>query len=445
MQWLLERFISAENKIAFIHRDRKVSYSQVVNNISDDLILIKKFGILGGERIVVIGDYSPELFCMLLALAYNNCVIIPLATNTVMEHDSAIAISGCEWVIDFRYNYIYGSISKYKVDRSNTLLSNFLELKKPGIILFSSGSTGLPKAILHDFEMICQKFYKKRKGHTAIPFLMVDHFGGINTILGITANLGTVVTIQNRSVQDVCAAIERYQVELLPTTPSFLTLFLAANLGSRYDLSSISRVTYGTEVMPQNTLDRIKRYFPNAIFQQTYGLSEVGVLSSESRTDGSLWVRLGGEGFETKVLNGILWVRSKYSMVGYLNAPSEFDSDGWFNTKDQVEVDGEYFKIVGRTTDIINVAGQKVYPSEVENEILAMDNVSDVAVYGEPHPLLGQIVVAKIVTLLPEGLEPLKRRVRRACLDKMAQYKAPMKIIISDSPLHNLRQKKIRN
>jgi acyl-CoA synthetase (AMP-forming)/AMP-acid ligase II len=131
-------------------------------------------------------------------------------------------------------------------------------------------------------------------------------------------------------------------------------------------------------------------------------------------------------------------------MVGYLNSPSVFDADGWFNTQDQVELDGDYFRILGRATDLINVAGQKVYPSEVESVILEMDNVQDVAVYGEKHALLGNIVVAKIVVEMPESVESLKKRMRKQCLAHLAPFKVPVKIVLTESPLHSIRQKKIR-
>ena len=312
------------------------------------------------------------------------------------------------------------------------------------MVLFSSGSTGKPKGILHDFNQVAEKFRKQRAPVVAIPFLMIDHFGGINTILAITSSLGTVVTVADRSVANICAAIEKYKVELLPATPSFLTLMMASHLQSKYDLSSLKRITYGTEVMPQSTLDRVRAQFPGVDLLQTYGLSEVGVLRSQSREDGSLWVRVGGEGFQTKVVDGVLWIKSQYAMVGYLNAPSEFDADGWFNTQDQVEVDGDYFRILGRVTDLINVAGQKVYPSEVESVILEMDNVQDVAVYGEKHALLGNIVVAKIVVDQPETAESLKKRIRHECLAHLAPFKVPAKVVLTEGPLHSARQKKIR-
>lgn len=215
-------------------------------------------------------------------------------------------------------------------------------------------------------------------------------------------------------------------------------------MAQRYDLSSLRRITYGTETMPQVTLDRIRERFPNVELQQTYGLSEVGVLRSQSRPDGSLWVRIGGEGFETQVRDGILWVRSEFRMLGYLNAPSAFDDEGWFNTQDRVEVEGEWFRILGRVTDLINVAGQKVYPAEVENVILKLSNVTDVVVKGEKHTLLGQIVVAYISLSETEPLSELRARVRAACLAKLADYKVPAKVALMDVDMYSARFKKIR-
>ena len=242
----------------------------------------------------------------------------------------------------------------------------------------------------------------------------------------------------------ICRAIEKYKVELLPTTPSFLTMLMASRLNEHFDLRSLKRISYGTEVMPQSTLDRVHKAFPEVDLMQTYGLSEVGVLRSQSRPDGSLWVRLGGPGFQTKVVEGILWIKSDFAMEGYLNAPSEFDSEGWFNTRDQVEVEGEFVRILGRTTDIINVAGQKVYPAEVEDFLLQLDNVLDVAVYGEPHALMGHLVVAKVQLETPEPADQLKRRIRVACAGKLTAFKIPSKVIVSHEPLYSVRQKKLR-
>ena len=444
MDWLIERFQSAPDRLAFIHEGRQVSYGEVVATVAAFCARIKAAGIRRGEAVVVLGDYSPEVFCLMLALAQSGCVVIPLTNNSVVEQSVALGVSGCDWYMVFESNGMDVSFERREVLADNALLANFRERSVPGLVLFSSGSTGKPKGILHDFNQVVEKFRQQRQPVVAIPFLMIDHFGGINTILAITASLGTVVTVSDRSVASICSAIARYKVELLPATPSFLTLLMASKLHGEFDLSSLKRITYGTEVMPQSTLDRVRQAFPRVSLQQTYGLSEVGVLRSQSRDDGSLWVRIGGEGFQTKIVNGILWIKSAYAMVGYLNAPSEFDADGWFNTQDQVEVDGDYFRILGRVTDLINVGGQKVYPAEVESVILDIDNVQDVAVFGEQHNLLGQIVVAKIVLVQAETVESVKKRVRQACLAQLASFKVPAKVVLAEGVLHSARQKKMR-
>lgn len=89
----------------------------------------------------------------------------------------------------------------------------------------------------------------------------------------------------------------------------------------KFDLSSLQTVTYGTEVMPESTLKRFHALYPNIKLQQTYGLSEVGILRSKSKSSDSLWVKVGGEGFETRIVDGLLEIKAKSAMLGYLNAP----------------------------------------------------------------------------------------------------------------------------
>ena len=219
--------------------------------------------------------------------------------------------------------------------------------------------------MVYDFERIAQKFLAARKPPRSIPFLMVDHFGGINTLFSVIfpgRNGGCETPRCNRGLR----RNKRFCVALLPTTPSFLNLMLIRNATTKYDLSSLQKITYGTEVMMESTLLKLKEALPNVKFQQTYGLSEVGVLRTKSLDDTSLWLKMGGEGFDLKVKDDVLWIRSDNGMDGYLNSDDAAE-DGWFCTQDQVEVNGEYFKILGRTTDIVNVGGQKVYPAEVED------------------------------------------------------------------------------
>jgi acyl-coenzyme A synthetase/AMP-(fatty) acid ligase len=221
-------------------------------------------------------------------------------------------------------------------------------------------------------------------------------------------------------------------------------MLLIARAHERHDLSSLRRVTYGTEPMPASTLAALERALPGAQLKQTYGLTELGVLPTRSRDSGSLWLELGGVGCQTRVVDGVLWVRSETAMLGYLNAPSPFHGDGWYNTQDAVEVDGRFVRVVGRVTELINVGGQKVYPSEVESTLLEMDNVCDATVWGEPSAVTGQVVAARVTLLDPEDAGALERRMHRFCRDRLAPYKVPAVVDVVQGHHHGPRFKKVR-
>jgi acyl-CoA synthetase (AMP-forming)/AMP-acid ligase II len=443
VDFLFERFATAPDRAAFIDAGRRVSYRELLAAIDAFGARLRTEGIGRGEVVVVLGDYAPEMVALLLALARNGNVIVPLTRASVIPTVDAVALAEAEWTIA----YADGEITLAPTGRtvSNPLLARLQAAGHPGVILFTSGSTGTPKAILHDLALVADKFRRPGPTFVAIAFLMLDHFGGINTILAILSGLGTVVTVADRSVVTICQAIAEHGVEVLPTTPTFLTALVRSDALARFDLRSLRRITYGTEVMPQATLDRVRAAFPDAVLQQTYGLSEVGVLRSRSREDGSLWVRVGGDGFATRIEEGILWVKSDFAMLGYLNAPDPFDAEGWFNTGDRVEVDGEWLRILGRDSDLINVGGQKVYPAEVEQAILELDNIRDVVVCGERHPLLGQAVVARVSTVEPEPADLLKLRIRRGLAGRLAAFMLPTKVIPAEAEdLRSVRFKKQR-
>jgi acyl-coenzyme A synthetase/AMP-(fatty) acid ligase len=116
-------------------------------------------------------------------------------------------------------------------------------------------------------------------------------------------------------------------------------------------------------------------------------------------------------------------------MMGYLNAPSPFDDEGWYATGDAVETDptGEFYRILGRRSDLINVGGEKVAPAEVESVLLGAENVVDVMVVSASNPILGKMVVARVVLRTPETLVELSHRLRAFCQGKLTNYQIPVK------------------
>ena len=158
-----------------------------------------------------------------------------------------------------------------------------------------------------------------------------------------------------------------------------------------------------------------------------------------------MWVKVGGDGYETRVVGGMLEIKAKSAMMGYLNAPSPFTKDGWFKTGDAVEVNGEYLKILGRKSEIINVGGEKVYPQEVEAVIQEMDKIADVTVYGEKNPIIGNIVCAKVVLLKDVNRKEFVTELKKFCAMRMKKFMVPVKIEFSDDKLYSERYKKVRS
>jgi len=443
IDFLRQKFAEAADADALVWRDQAYSYAYLLEQIDEWNRSLDEAGIETGMVVSVEADFSPRAIALMLALIERNCLFVPLSSSIEAKKPEFREVAQVEAIvsIDGDDNSL---ISKTGITATHEIIKALKEDGHPGLTLFSSGSTGKSKAAVHDFVPMLEKYKVPRHSLRTITFLLFDHIGGVNTLLYNLSNAGCVITVADRSPETVCMAIQDYCVELLPTSPTFINLILVSEAYEKYDMSSLKTVTYGTEVMPESTLERFHGLFPDTRLLQTYGLSEVGILRSKSKSSDSLWVKVGGEGFETRVVDGLLEIKAKSAMLGYLNAPNPFTEDGWFMTGDAVEVDGEYIKILGRKSEIINVGGEKVYPAEVESVVQMMDGVEEVVVNSEPNPLTGNIVVARVKLSTDECLAEFRKRMRTFCAGKLSRFMIPQKVVIVDAELHGDRFKKMR-
>ena len=422
--------------------DNCITYQQLVARLSHWQVFLSQSDIPAGAVVSVKGDYSADAIALFLALADYKAIIIPLSNDSATQFDEFSEIAQVEYEFVAVENEYQLEVTQTNAD--HVIYQQIRQKGTPGLVLFSSGSTGKSKAIVHDLAALLAKFTVPRNTMRTVLFLQFDHIGGINTLLYTLANKGMAIIPENRRPITVCKAIETHKGEVLPTSPTFLNLLLLSGAAHECDLSSLKLVTYGTEPMPASTLEAMNKHFPHIRMLQTYGLSEVGILRSKSRDSDSLWVKVGGEDYQTKIVDGKLCIKSKSAMLGYLNAPSPFDEDGYMNTGDQVEQDGEWIKILGRESEVINVGGEKVYPAEVESVVLQLDGVEDVAVYSLKHPITGMTVAAEIKITTGESLSEFKVRLRKHCAERMPAFKVPSKITLIEHNTHNARFKRMR-
>lgn len=444
IQTIVERMREKDSKTALFWNGKTYNYFDFMKMVDAWGDRLPAYHIGKGTVCGFIAEYSPQVCALIFALMKAKAILVPFTTAIEHELPEFIKIAGvtCLFKFDLDDHWTFETCGN---PVQNDLVGTFIQDEVPGLIVFTSGSTGKPKGILQNCERVMRKFVEERPGWRTVLFLMLDHFGGFNTLLSTFAYGGTAVCLPDRNSESVCRIIQQSRATLLPTTPTFINLLISSRCYKDFDLSSVKLITYGTEVMTATTLAKVKEIFPNAQIKQTYGLSELGVLRSKSESDDSVWVKIGGAGFETKIVDNILWVRSEANMVGYLNAPSPIDEDGWMCTDDHVEVRGEYMRILGRKSEMINVGGQKVFPVEIENVLLEADNISEVTIVGVPHPVMGHVVKAKISLHEPEDKFLLAERLRKFCIERMARYKVPVKYeIVREGDQRNQRFKKIR-
>jgi long-chain acyl-CoA synthetase len=443
IDFLFEVFRQNADSAAVIWHDQRFTYGDLLERTTHWRAYLQENRIATGTVVAVEADFSPNAIALMLALIENGCVAVPLTSSVAAKKTEFMAIAGVAVLIELDARD-ETRLTRFEPPPAHDILQGLRDRGHPGLILFSSGSTGQSKAAVHDVVSILGKFKMRRHARRAITFLLYDHIGGFNTMLYQLSNAGCIVTVQDRDPDTVLRAVERHKVELLPTSPTFINLILLSEAYSRYDLSSLKIVTYGTEPMPESTLRRFHQLLPHVELQQTYGLSEVGILRSKSRSSDSLWVKLGGEGFQIRVVEGILQIKAESAMLGYLNAPSPFTDDGWFNTDDKVEVDGEYFRILGRQSEIINVGGQKVYPAQVESVVQEMPEVADVSVHGEKNAITGEIVCATIRLRESRDERQFHRELRQFCRDRLQGFQIPVRIRLVENAMHGGRFKKNR-
>lgn len=429
---------------------RGVRYHGLLRETDATSSVLAGAGVGSGAVVGFPGQYSTTNVATLLAVADLGAVAVPLPDDSEERIGRLLQIAGATHRVVLA-DQLEGKSgdSPCRVERrsagpTHPLYQSLFGTGHPGLVLFTSGTTGDPKAAVQDLHGLRSRYAQPRAVGKMLAFMQIDHIGGINTLLYVLSHGGTLVVPASRSPADVAASIERHRIEVLPVSPTFLNLMLLSGVCERYDLSSLRRVTYGSEPMPMSVLRRVGEVLPSVELLQTYGTTEVGILKSKSESNGSLWMKVGGEGYETKVVDGRLRIRAATAMLGYLNAASPFDADGFMDTGDEVEVRGEWMRVLGRKSEFINVGGTKVSPVEIESVLLEMPEVAEAGVHGRSHPLMGQVVAARIRLRESIPLAEFKSRMRAYCRDRLPPEAVPVKVMIEECEMVTGRFKRER-
>ncbi|MFQ5723228.1 MAG: class I adenylate-forming enzyme family protein, partial [Terriglobia bacterium] len=311
------------------------------------------------------------------------------------------------------------------------------------VLLYTSGTTGRPKAVALSEENIlanaegCRQAAGFGSDEVMLAVLPLFHAYGLTVTLILPLMLGGTVVLQERFVpRTVLRAIERHRVTCLVAVPSQYRLLVKEP--AQADTTSLWLAIAGAERLSERVAQEFEGRFEKPLLQG-YGATEAGPAISMNaphanrpRSVGrplpNVHVTLRDGGPEVPVgETGEIWVAGPNVMLGYHNRPeatAEKMVNGVLRTGDRGRLDGDgYLHIAGRADDLIKIAGEKIYPAEVEHALEQIDGVEEAAVIGVPHEKHGTVLCAFVQ---PQPGAPLTEAgLRAACREHLETVKIP--------------------
>ena len=327
-----------------------------------------------------------------------------------------------------------------------------------GAIYFSSGTTGFPKAILHNHESLMHAASVEQKHHSTGKndcFLCIPplyHTGAKMHWMGSLLSASRAVLLRGTKPQYILDAVSKEHCTivwlLVPWAQDILDALDRGEIKlSDYNLDQWRLMHIGAQPVPKSLIKRWLTYFPKHQYDTNYGLSEsIGpgcVHLGVENIDKVGAIGIPGYGWECKIIDengspvakgetGELCVKGTGVMVCYYKNPeatNEVLKDGWLLTGDVAKEDEDGFIfLVDRKKDVIVSGGENLYPVEIEDFLMKNDKIKDVAVIGLPDKRLGEIEGAIIEVKQGETLT--EDEVNEFCL-QLPRYKRPREIIFA--------------
>lgn len=291
---------------------------------------------------------------------------------------------------------------------------------KSEITLFTSGTTGQPKKVVHSVSTLTRsvRIGEKYRGQIWAYAYNPTHMAGLQVFFQVFENLDTLVNVFNRPREFVYQQIKSKKITHISATPTFYRLLLPFE--DTYE--SVIRVTFGGERSDQHLYDSIKNIFPNAKINNVYASTEAGSLFAAK---GDCFQIPEAIKVKFKVVENELLIHK--SLLG--SSDSFKFTEDYYHSGDLIEWVDEaqgLFRFLSRKNELINVGGYKVNPGEVEVAIMDIDGVKQAIVYGKVNSILGNVLCADVVLEYGTGLQ--EQDIRKMLRTKLQDFKIPRRI-----------------
>lgn len=290
------------------------------------------------------------------------------------------------------------------------------------ITIFTSGTTGQPKRVVHTVATLARNVRRgeQYKEHVWAYAYNPTHMAGTQVFFQALMNQSTMVNVFGEPREVVYQQIERYGITHISATPTFYRMLMPFEKAYPY----VKRVTLGGEKSDKQLYEHICKIFPNAKVNNVYASTEAGSLFAAKNDCFQIPANIRDK---FRVENDELLIHK--SLLGQSDS---FAFDGeYYHSGDLIEWVNEtegLFRFKSRKNELINVGGYKVNPGEVEDAINAIGGVQQSLVYGRANSILGNIVVAEVK--LVEGAALTDLEIRKVLASQLQDYKVPRKIQI---------------
>ena len=465
---------------AIVFGDTRISYQGLWGSICSVSGYLREHGIKPGERVAILLENSPEYIAAYYGVLASGCVAVGLNTAVkTKDIQNWLKHCGASWLFA---NTEHGEISDVLASSGTDLsiigvgessaqegyrgfwsevmatesdepdLSVLADMNQTAAIIYTSGTTGNPKGVtLSHHNLSCNirsiLDYLHINESDSILNVLPFYYSYGNSILHTHLAVGAKLVLENGMLYPhrIVERMASENVTGFSGVPSTFALLLSRTKLKEYDLSSLKYLTQAGGPMAPVSINRILAEIPHIDFVVMYGQTEASArlsyLPAEKLQEkmGSIGIAIPGVTLEIrdedgkKVSEGVsgeIYATGENIMLGYWNAPEltkDVVIDGWLKTGDLAHYDKDgYIYIDGRSSEMLKVGANRISPKEIEEVIVALDNVEEVAAIGIPDEILGQVIKVFIVPCQENDLE--KRTIMAHCKKNLAIYKMPKHI-----------------
>lgn len=488
-QSVYERAMKQPDKTAYIFLNESVSYGEFEQSVATFAGALRELGVKEGDHIALLVGNTPHFLITLYASWRIGAVVVPInPTYTpkelayIIQNSDAKLLVGLDKLAPLfeQAKILFPNVENViACETDEEAVKQCLQLEQPphlfkslmqkatpvketvqldkndnAIILYTSGTTGLPKGAMLSHENVYSNardvgtYLGINADDRVVATLPVFHVFALTVVVNAPLNQGATILLEPQfSPTKILQTIREQKATVFAGVPTMYNFIYQYENGTREDYESIRLSISGGASLPVSLLENFEEKFDTRI-SEGYGLSEAAPVTcfnplDRERIPGSIGMSIVN--VENKVVDengnevpkgdvGELIVRGPNVMKGYYKMPEATEKalrDGWLYTGDMAKEDEDgYFYIVDRKKDMIIVGGFNVFPREVEEVLYSHPDIIESAVIGVSDDQLGEEVHAYVV--LKQNSELTEQAIIQFCSENLAKYKVPAAIHFKD-------------